>query len=380
MPSHTTVAHIKPEVLRWARESAGFSLRRAADAIGVERWRLELTEEGGELLTLRQAERAAEVYERPLAALFMPQAPAEEDQEVQFRRLPGTPEPPWGPEVQLAARRVTERQQIALAIYDDLDETPPWTESSAPFVGGPRQSLPEIVRDVLGVDRETQRNWSQDAYAPLRGWRDAVEALGVLVMQDGPVEVDQMRGFASIEPETLPAILLNSKDDPRARAFTLLHELGHLALSRRGERVGPETERWCDRFAGQVLMPTDWLRDEFASSSGSTLDRIRGAARSFHVTPLAAAVRITHLGLVSEDEGGAAIGWIRARSKPSDEDDGPRGGDYYKNKIARFGPGYLGLVFSALDSQAITLPMATGLLDGVKVKNLERLREELDRR
>jgi Zn-dependent peptidase ImmA (M78 family) len=380
VPSPTTVAHIKPDVLRWARESAGFSLRRAADAIGVEKWRLELTEEGGELLTLRQAERAAEVYERPLAALFMPQVPEEDDQEVQFRRLPGTPEPPWGPEVQLAARRVTERQQIALEIYEDLDEAPPWIESSARFIGGQRLSLPEIVRDVLRVDRETQRNWSQDAYAPLRGWRDAVEALGVLVMQEGPVAVDEMRGFASIDPASLPAILLNSKDDPRARAFTLLHELGHVVLSRRGERVGPETERWCDRFAGQVLMPTDWLRDEFEASSGSTLDRIRSVARSFHVTPLAAAVRITHVGLVSEDEGGAAIGWIRARFKTSDEDDGPRGGDYYKNKVARFGPGYLGLVFSALDSQAITLPTATALLDGVKVKNLERLREELDRR
>jgi transcriptional regulator with XRE-family HTH domain len=149
--SPTTVAHIKPEVLRWARESAGFSLRRAADAIGVEKWRLELTEDGGELLTLRQAERAAEVYERPLAALFMPQVPEEDDQEVQFRRLPGTPEPPWGPEVQLAARRVTERQQIALEIYEDPDEAPPWIESSAPFVGGQGLSLPEIVRDVLGV-------------------------------------------------------------------------------------------------------------------------------------------------------------------------------------------------------------------------------------
>jgi len=94
------------------------------------------------------------------------------------------------------------------------------------------RALPKLVRVALGVDREAQQSWSQDPYAPLRGWRDAVEALGVLVMQQGPVAVDEMRGFASIEPESLPAILLNSKDDPRARAFTLLHELGHLALTR----------------------------------------------------------------------------------------------------------------------------------------------------
>lgn len=80
-----TVAHIEPCVLRWARESAGFSTREAADAIGIERWQLELIEDGGELLTLRQAEKAADLFGRPLAALFVPGPPQEEPQEQQFR-------------------------------------------------------------------------------------------------------------------------------------------------------------------------------------------------------------------------------------------------------------------------------------------------------
>jgi len=199
-------------------------------------------------------------------------------------------------------------------------------------------------------------------------------------MQDGPVAVDEMRGFASIEPREVPAILVNNKDDPRARAFTIVHELGHLILARRGERVGRHTERWCEEFAGQVLMPTDWLAEEFAASgSGTALGRVQDVARAFHVTPLAAAVRVGRTGLVSRSEAGAVIGEIRGRWREDNEKD-EGGGSYYVNQVARFGPGYLKLVFSALDTQAVTLPTASALLDGVKVRYFESLRAQLEGR
>jgi Zn-dependent peptidase ImmA (M78 family) len=325
MPASPAVAHIEPEVLQWARESAGYSLREAADKIRVEKWYLELVEAGGDLLTLREAERAADVYQRPLASLFLPTPPAEEPQEVQFRRLPGTPRPPWGPAVQLTARKVTERQQAALEIYEDLEEAPPWIPMSERFVSLPREALARVVRETLGIAREDPANWKQDAYAPFREWREAVEKLGVLVMQDGPVAVRQMRGFASIEPREVPAILVNNKDDPRARAFTILHELGHVILARRGELVGPETERWCESFAGEVLMPTDWLAEELERSlSTSTLQRVEDVARAFRVTPLAAAVRVAHEGLVPRDEAGAVIGEIQRRWKGGSRGQGDR--------------------------------------------------------
>jgi Zn-dependent peptidase ImmA (M78 family) len=379
MSPTTTLAHIEPEVLRWARESAGYTTRQAADKLGLERWQLELIEGGGELLTLRQAETAADVYERPLAALFLPSPPAEEPQAMQFRRLPGTPEPPWGPEIQLAARRVERRQQAALDIYEALEEAPPWRELAQQFVAVPRESLAETVRALLGISRDAPREWPSDRYAPLRQWRAAVEALGVLVMQDGPVPVEQMRGFASLAPPELPAILVNNKDDPRARAFTLIHELGHLILAARGEPVGDTAEPWCDDFAGRVLMPRDWVEEEFAASfAPSTIGRIDDVARTFRVTPLAAAVRLSRLGFIPSDDAGAVIGEIRSRWTGDEEDDQESGGgSYYVNQVARFGPGYLRLVFSAIDSQAITLPAASTLLEGVKVKNFDTLRDRL---
>lgn len=380
MATSSTAAYCEPAVLRWARESAGFSPRQAATEIGVDRWYLELVEQGNEYFTLPEAEKAADVYQRPLAALFLPSPPTEEPQEVQFRRLPGTPEPPWGPEVQLAARKVMERQQVALEIYEALDEDPPWLEFSKQFLNVPADTLTAVAREALGISRGEQREWNHDIYAPLRGWREALEGLGLLVMQDGPVPIDDMRGFASIEPAAVPAILVNNKDDPRARAFTAIHELGHIILALRGEITSPESERWCDEFAGEVVMPTAWLAEEVgASSASSALGRVEDVARAFHVTPLAAAVRIARAEAMPTDEINSVISEIRGRWNEEREAKAG-GGSYYVNQISKFGLGYLGLVFSALDAQIVTLPAASTLLDGVKVKNFESLRERFEER
>jgi Zn-dependent peptidase ImmA (M78 family) len=340
-----------------------------------------MVESGEDWLSLDEAEKAADVYDRPLASLFLPEPPDEAPQEVQFRRLPGAPKPPCGPRVQLTARRVIERQQVAVELYEDLEQTPPWASQSARLLTAPRDELPSIARKALDVSREEQQSgWGRDVHAPFRGWRAAVERLGILVMQAGPVEVSEMRGFASIEPTAVPAILVNNKDDPRARAFTVIHELGHVVLAARGESVGPKTERWCESFAGQVLMPGPWLREELNSAiSSGPIGRVHDVASAFRVTPLAAAVRISRSGLRPSDDWGAVIGQIQKRWQAKD-DDQPTGGDYYRNQVSRFGPGYLRLVFAALDSQALTLPAASAVLDGVKVKNFERLRNELERR
>jgi Zn-dependent peptidase ImmA (M78 family) len=320
----STLAHVTPEVLRWARESVGYDVDAAAKRIGVKPEKLEGAETGDLMLTLRQAERAAAVYERPLAALFMPAPPDEEAQEAQFRRLPGAPEPPWPPEMQLLARRVRDRQEAALELYEALDEAPPWPEIVRDFeeVGRP---LPEFARTLLGIGFDEQTQWrDQSGYVPLRNWIDAVEGLGVLVMQDGSLPVDMVRGFAAMHPQ-VPAIVVNTQDDPRARAFTIIHELGHLYLAALGRPVGPQTEAWCDDFAGEVIMPRGWMENVLAALRDRTpLETIDTLAMRFGVTPHAAAVRVAKAGLWPQDVVDEVIAEIRERPAR----DRGRGGDY----------------------------------------------------
>jgi Zn-dependent peptidase ImmA (M78 family)/transcriptional regulator with XRE-family HTH domain len=376
MPAMTSPpAHLEPSVLRWARESFGLSVEEAAARLKTKPERLERAERGEGTLTMRQAEKAAQVYERPLAALFAPEPPQEEPQDAQFRRLPGAPEPPWPSEMIGLVRRVRQRQEATVELLELLDDHPVWPGVFSELSGVRIGSAARATRNRLGIGLEEQASWRDySGYTPLRHWVDAVEELGVLVVQDGTLPVDLMRGFASLHPQ-VPAIVVNTRDDPRARAFTLIHELGHLL---RGEQTSSTSlERWLEQFAGDVLMPRDALKNALASHRLSDgLRRFDVIALQFGVTPRAAVVRSARESLITQDEADEILDRLSQR--------GPRtkggGGNYYWTQLARLSPAYTRLVFSALETQAVTYAGASSLLGGVKVGNFEKLRNHLDRR
>ena len=207
-------AHVSPVALRWARETVGLPIEDAAKKIRVNIDKLERAEAGDDHLTFRQAETAANVYRRPLAMLFVSKPPDEESSETVFRRLRGAPALPWTYEMHTLIRRVRERQEAAVEIYDLLDEAPPWPslEFALPTDG---EELAAQTRAMLGISLDEQHGWlDHRGYRPLRAWIHAFERQGVLVMQDGTMDVEQNRGFASLH-ELVPVIVLNTNDDPR---------------------------------------------------------------------------------------------------------------------------------------------------------------------
>lgn len=371
----STPAHVTPRVLRWARESVGYDVDAAAEKIGVPRDRLESAEQGSGLLSLQEAEKAAETYDRPLAALFLPNPPPEPAPEAEFRLLPDAPAPPWSPELIKLFRQVRERQDAATDVYDLLEERPPWLASARAMAQVPRASLAAATRQLLGVGSDTQMSWrDSQGYRALRGWVDAVERLGALVMQRGDVPNSVMRGFASPH-ETVPAVVINTDDDARARAFSIIHELGHLWLGARNESMA-RAEAWCNNFAGEVIMPRRLMVAVYEArrAGKNELQIVDELGLTFGVTPLAAAVRLRRLRLIDAailDDIKKSLG-ARQRRKS-------KGGNYYRNQINRVGPSFVRLVLTGLDSQVLTYPRASALLN-VRVNHFDKLREYIAER
>jgi Zn-dependent peptidase ImmA (M78 family) len=370
-------AYVTPDALRWARDTIGLTLDDAAERAEVPVDALAAAEAGAEYLTLRQAERLARVYDRPLAALFAPAVPEEAPPEAEFRLLPGAPPPPWPPELRSLIRRVRERQAEAAELLDLLEERPSWPSLELPYADDP-EVLGRATRPVLGIGLATQKEWHRQrdysTYTSLRKWIDAVERLGVLVMQNGDLATTVLRGFAATDP-VVPVIVVNTNDDPRARAFTVVHELAHL-LRYRAQRPRA-TESWCNDFASAVLMPSHEFARDFAANAPDVdlLPAVDAVAHEYAVTPDAAAVRVARLRLAPQD----AIDDVRRRIAERYTGERRTGGEYYRNTIAHLGPSFIQLVFAALDAQAVSYPAASGLL-GVKVNNFERLRETLGER
>ena len=160
-------------------------------------------------------------------------------------------------------------------------------------------------RGRLGPDAERAAA-PGDARRRFNALRDAVESLNVLVFQQG-ANLGEMRGL-SLSDGRPCAILINSRDPPAARRFTLMHEYGHILLRKGGMCAGPggappdarSVESWCNRFAGFALMPRAEFRDEYERQKSAGADgegTIAALSRKFATSRTAAAIHALDLGL-----------------------------------------------------------------------------------
>lgn len=255
-----------PAVLVWARETASMEIEDVAarfpDSVTAER--VALWEGGEELPTLAQLKKLSGIYRRPLAAFFLQYAPREFPVPRDFRRMPGVGLGRVSPALRFELRAAQERRLSALQFYDELEEEPPafvltGTMREAPAMLGAR------AREALGYTIKEQLAW-RDQYEAMKSWKARIERLGVLVFQIPRIATSEMRGF-SIAETPLPVMGINRAETPRARIFSMMHELTHLMVRTSGvcdfnEDVGapPEERRieiFCNAVAAEILAPVE---------------------------------------------------------------------------------------------------------------------------
>lgn len=262
-------ALVTPAVLVWARESLNLSLEAAGKKLKVKPERLAAWEEGSRRPTVNQLRKIANAYKRPLAVFFLPTVPKDFQVAMHdFRRLPADKPPVQTMALRLEIRKAVERRQVALELAKALEVELPDVALTCEMTEAP-ETVAGRIRDALGVSIDQQRGWATN-YEALNAWRRAVERLGVLVFHADQVPVKDARGF-SINDRPLPAVIVNAKDAPQARVFTLFHELTHLLLREGGlcdlhedvpRMAGPSPEVFCNHVAGAVIAPASALNAE----------------------------------------------------------------------------------------------------------------------
>jgi Zn-dependent peptidase ImmA (M78 family)/transcriptional regulator with XRE-family HTH domain len=264
--SSSVKANINAAVLAWARDVAGYDLEEAARKIGVGAKKLQAWELGDEKPTVKQLRNIANVYKRPTATFYLSVAPIERPSITDFRLL-STATFNRTPALNSEIRHARHRRDIALELTAQLGEEPLNFRLQADMHEQP-EALASKIRDALGVVLSSQLAWP-DHYTALRTWIRAIESLGVFVFQVKNIELSDMRGL-SLSERPFPVIGINSKDSPRGRIFSLLHELVHIALDDGGVcnlRESESTEhhfieRYCNRVAGEILVPKGSLLNE----------------------------------------------------------------------------------------------------------------------
>lgn len=261
-------AVVKPELLIWARDSAGYSIEEAAKKVPVTSDRLEKWEKGELNPTINQLRKLGGIYKRPLAVFYLPEPPEIFKPLRDFRRLPEEEKKKLSPELRFEIRKARYRRETAIDLYKLNEEPIPESEIIIKLTDKPEE-VASRIRKLLGITYSEQFSWLYPNQA-LNNWRAALGNIGVLVFQASKIRLKEMRGF-SISDKPLPVIVINVSDSYTARIFSMMHEFVHILLKKGGlcdlkEKQLSYDERrieiFCNHVAGAVLVSEAQLREE----------------------------------------------------------------------------------------------------------------------
>ncbi|MBI4964690.1 MAG: ImmA/IrrE family metallo-endopeptidase [Desulfomonile tiedjei] len=376
-------ALIAPELLVWARNRAGFTVEQVAKKLSVRPERLEEWESGAKHPTINQLRQLAQIYKRPLAVFYLSAPPLDFDPLRDYRSIWGRTRETESPELKLEIRRAWSRRDIALDLYQSLEGEPPSFSLEVDASEGP-EHLANRIRSILGVTRELQSGFPHD-YEAYNWWRSALERLGLLVFQASGVDLSEMRGF-SISERPFPVIVVNVKDSPVARIFTMLHELVHIVQLEGGlcdleeSRGHPRTqdgEVFSNRVAGEILVPReDLLKEQIVTRRGFSdfwpNEEIVELAHAFRVSQEVLVRRLLICGLTTDDFYQQKRAEWRQYKRPVSSG-GPQP---YRKVISTVGTTFVRLVLTNYYQENITARDVSDFLN-VRLRHLGRIEREV---
>jgi len=379
--------NVNPAVMKWARESSGRDFRDVKKRLDISIDTIEEWELGTKKPTLNTIKKLATFYKRPLAVFFLPEPPQEPSMPTDFRFLPADKRRPLSTKALLAVRRARRLQSLATEIMEEFGDKP------IAKIG--RASLtedPEVVatreRDRLSIRVEQQLDFKGD-YDAFNKWREALENLNILVLQ-ARISPEEARGFSLLD-HLLPTIIVSISDYIRARIFTLFHEYAHLLLGTSGicfpheapeeDATKYEIERFCDHFAGALLVPQHaLLQDDNVKQiikGTNSLDDylLYDIAGHFKVSKAVILRRLLYCELITRDQYKGELVDLRARKKIERKGFGLPPA---KRCVAESGRLFVSLALEAKERDLVTYSDLSDYLS-IRVKHLNKLETLLHR-
>lgn len=389
---------VNPDILRWARKSAGLTLEEACkklrlrDARGVSAVdRLAALEAGENEPTRPMLVKMAKKYRRPLVTFYMSTHPRSGDRGQDFRTLPDEYPADVNALVDALVREIQARQSIIRAALEDEEEAIPLS-----FIGSMKISdgVPALTNSIVktidfDLPRFRKQRSTGDAFAYLRA---CVESNGVYVILKGDlgsyhsaIDLQAFRGFA-LADEVAPFIVINDKDSRAAWSFTLLHELTHLWLGQTGvsgANSEKSIERFCNEVASSTLLDKQELRQLEVNDTTSfeiSRRRITEFAYARNLSSSMVAYNLFVVGAISNStwhrlSASYRQQWLEnrteRRSKLKEKSGGP---DYYIVRRHRVGTHLITLVQRMMATGTLTTSKAGKAL-GVRAINVQKLIE-----
>ena len=375
---------INPDIIKWARERSGYTLKEVADSVNKDAETISNWESGSSAPTYAQLEKLADKCKRPIALFFFPEVPQEPDLVNQLA-LRSSEIEELSPNIRLLLRHAAARQISLMEL--NMGANPAETKIFRDLHAQLDDSVTDLARrtrEYLDINVETQASWS-DSTTALEIWRDCIEDKGIFVFKDA-FQNEFVDGFSLVHDQ-FPVIYLNNSRPHVRQIFSLFHELAHLLLGAngitRGVKIGGEKiERFCNQFAAEFLVPSSDLetRLDFPNYDNTAIGKL---ASHYKVSrPVILLKLIDQRILKPADFKQKTKNWKEAYEfnlEKTAESKKSGGGDYYNTRAIYLGYRFMNLAFSRYHQGGCSIEELAGHLN-VKVKNLPGLEDRLLRK
>ena len=387
---------VNPDIMVWARETAGLTKKDAAKKLGFQDStrssaveKLARIERGQKEPSRSQLTRMAAQYRRPLLSFYLSKPPRKGDRGVDFRTILQSEDTPEEALLDALIRDIRARQSMVRVIMEDEEEAVP-----LPFIGSHRiedgrAAVLASLQALLGLNTADYRaRPNASAGFDLLRWR--AEEAGIFVLLKGDLgnyktalDTSVFGGFA-IADEVTPFIVINDQDAQSAWSFSLLHETVHLLLGHTGisaSNTENRIEKFCNDVAGEFLLPArdmDRLSLNDSRDLGAITEQISTLADAFNVSRAMVAYKALRTDQISQETFNLLRAtfhqaWLEERKHRREQAREQNGGpSYYTIRRHRLGSRIMGLVDRMMAADALSTSRAAQIL-GVKPRQVQPL-------
>lgn len=378
-----------PEILIWARETAGLSLADAAHRLDISKVeRLISYESGNEMPSRPVLLKMAKQYRRSLLTFYLESPPIKGNRGEDFRTVTSDFKIDDDAKVDALIRDLRARQSLVHSAMEDDEMHPISFIGSTKISGGVQETL-NVIQNALKLDIKKFRSKRkiEEAFSLLR---THTENLGIFVLLKGDlgsyhssISVDTFRGFAIADP-IAPFIVINDQDAKSAWSFTLLHELAHLCLGTTGISGATseiEVEKFCNDVASEFLLPIEELENFSINTKiniKALISEISEFANRRNISRSLVAYKLYRANILTKEtwkevESNIRILWqqdkLSNKLKIKPDATGPT---YYINKRHKLGNAILEFANRAINSGSLSPVKAAKILD-VKPRSVHTL-------
>ena len=295
-------------MLKICREQMALTIEEAQGKANFKT--LDDIEKGKRKATINQINKLSKLYLVPSWVFMEKNLPDEYNfgrTIASFRTFKNKGKKGFNYKLRCLATRVEDLRNAIISLREEMEESIP--KFDPPEVNLTKDNIENASRLIYKWLDTEKKN------CEFSEWRSRLENKGTFVFVTSPfsnwskVDPEIFRGL-SIYHDKLPIIIINASDTHKAKSFTLFHELGHLLMKKTmidtsiGKAKSGE-ESICDNFAGNILMPTEQIREEinrleFTRGKDVTLEKIERVSKTFKTSTYATLVRLRNLQVVNE--------------------------------------------------------------------------------